>query len=469
MKRLLSRLIFVSETQTAVLGTLLISAGINLLTGLDIITSTNSTGFYDLLRATIAIPSVLIGVVIFLFIDINKGWAVEHAKFQKLLQRHRVKVGDEQICKQNYEKDVRLSVDRYRRYLVICLFLYVIPALLIIRKIVKEWIMVKKTFASLMVAALAFSGCGKLSPPESKPITLGYQQTALYRHLFTAKEKGFFEQEGVKVDLQNVPSGNGMLEGLVSGQLDGAGLINLQVGLTVQGKDPNRFKFVNFQVWREKSFPDYILVRSQSNIKTIKDLEGRTVGLHPGSAVKAFSRVVLQHFNVNVDKVKFIELEPSVMQSAVIAGRVDALYALDPAATSLVQTGQCKVLVANPMQFIFATPVPISGSALSSKFLAERPADAQKVIRALEKAILYLREPNHEDEVAGYIAKYTPITRDMALKLNPSEYWTQAEIDRTRVQALADRFQELSIVEKKIDVGGLLLASSISVAGAGKQ
>jgi NitT/TauT family transport system substrate-binding protein len=467
MKRLLSKLIFVSETQTAVLGTLLISAGINLVTGLDIITSTNSTGFYDVLRATLAIPSVLIGIVLFMFIDINKGWAIEHANFQKLLKRQRVKVGDEQVCKRNYENDVMPVVDQYRKYLVICLWAYIIPALLITRKITKEWTMVKKTLASLALAALAFVGCGKT--PPAKPITLGYQQTALYRHLFVAKEKGFFDQEGIVVNLQNVPSGNGMLEGLVSGQLDGAGLINLQVGLTVQGKDPNRFRFINFQVWGDKSFPDYILARSQSNIKTIKDLEGRTVGLHPGSAVKAFSRVVLQHFNVNVDKVKFIELEPSMMQSAVLTGRVDAVYALDPAATTLLQTGQCTVLVANPMQFIFPAPVPISGSALSLKFLTERPEDAQKVSRALEKAILYLRELNHEDEIAGYIAKYTPITKDIALKVNPSEYWTQGEIDRARVQALADRFYELKIVEKKIDVGGLLPPSSGSVADAGKQ
>jgi len=447
------------------------SAGINLLTGLDILTSTNYTGFYDILRLTLAVPSILTGVVIFLFIDINKGWAAERGKFQRLFERKKVKLTDLQLCKDNYTKDAMdsRSVRRYRTYLLICLLLYGIPVVLLSFKFCKEWTMTRTRFASLTLAAIAFFGCGKSNGPEVKPITLGYQQTALYRHLFTAKEKGFFDQEGLVVNLQNVPSGNGMLEGLVSGQLDGAGLINLQVGLTVQGKDPNRFKFINFQVWREKSFPDYILARAQSNIKTIKDLEGRTVGLHPGSAVKAFSRVVLQHFNVNVDKVKFIELEPSVMQSAVTAGRVDALYALDPAATTLVQTGQCNVLVANPMQFIFGAPVPISGSAFSSKFLAERPADAQKAIRALEKAILYLREPNHEDEVAGYIAKYTPITKEMALKLNPSEYWTQAEIDRARVQALADRFQELNIVEKKIDVSDLLIASSISVAGAGKQ
>ena len=318
----------------------------------------------------------------------------------------------------------------------------------------------KTRLLSLTLAALAFFGCTKNGTPPVKPVVLGYQQIALYRHLFVAKEKGFFEQEGIQVALQDVPSGNGMMEGLISGQLDGAGLVNLQVGLTVQAKDPGRFKFVNFQVWREKSFPDYILVRSGSNIKSIKDIEGHTMGLHPGSAVKAFSRVVLQHFGVNVDKINFIELDPAVMQSAVAAGRVDAVYAMDPAATTLVESKQCTILVANPMQYIFASPVPISGTAFSAKFLQERPQDAEKVIRALEKAILYMREAGHEQETAAYISKYSPIKTELALKLNPSEYWLSSEIDRSRVQALADRFQELGIVEKKVDVGGFLASGS---------
>jgi len=322
---------------------------------------------------------------------------------------------------------------------------------------------------TLLLAALAF-GCGcctKTVTPEQKPVVLGYQQIALYRHLFTAKEKGFFEQEGVKVTLQDVPSGNGMAEGLISGQLDGGGLVNLQVGLTVQAKDPNRFKFVNFQVWGEKSYPDYILARTGSNIKSLNELEGHTVGLHPGSAVKAFSRVVLEHFKVNVDKINFIELDPSVMQAAVTTGRVDAVYAMDPVATTLVATGQCTVLVANPMQYIYPAPVPISGSALATKFMNERPQDAQKVIRALDRAILYMREPGHEDEVAGYIAKYTPITKEMALKLNPSDYWTLAEVDRARVQELADRFEQLKIVDKAGNVNEIIATGS-SAAGGGK-
>jgi NitT/TauT family transport system substrate-binding protein len=461
VKRLASRLAVASETQITIIGTLLISAGINLITSLDLLTPNPAT-FYDALRILLAVPITYLGIIFFWFIDVSKEWTPQQGKFH----------GADLLSKRQKHIENALASKHVLsciRHLYICLVLFLFPALLLTFYVCKEWAFMKSKVLSLLLASVAFFGCTKNPAPDLKPVVIGYQQIALYRHLFTAKEKGFFDQEGVKVDLQNVPSGNGMMEGLISGQLDGGGLVNLQVGLTVQAKDPNRFNFVNFQVWRDKSYPDYILIRSGSNIKSIKELEGHTMGLHPGSAVKAFSRVVLQHFNVDVDKVNFIELEPSVMQAAVTAGRVDAVYAMDPVATTLVDTGQCTVLVPNPMQYIFPSPVPISGSALSTKFLNERPEDARKVIRALDNAILYMREPGHEDEIAGYIAKYTPITKEMALRLNPSEYWTLTEADRARVQELASRFEQLQIVNKAGDVNSIIFPVPASAANGRKQ
>lgn len=306
---------------------------------------------------------------------------------------------------------------------------------------------------------------GNPGTSTGRKYVIGYQDIALYRHLFTAKEKGFFEQEGVQVEIKQFVSANRMIEGIVAGQLDGAGLTNLQVALTVEAKDPDRIKLVNFLVWRENSFPDYILVQSDSKIKNVKEIEGHTVGLHPGSAVKAFCKSVLKHFGGNPDKANFLELEPGIMQSAVVAKRIEAIYCMDPVATNLLESKQCRIIVANPMQYIFESPVPISGTALSKKFLRESPEDAKRVTRALEKAIKYMREPGHEEEIAGYIARYTPISKETALKMNISEYWTLTEVDRARVQALANRFQELGIVDKAGNVNSFIVPGSFLLGG----
>ncbi len=311
------------------------------------------------------------------------------------------------------------------------------------------------------------------SAENPKPVpscNVGYQEIALYRHVFVAQAKGFFKEESIEVNLRSFASANQLMQALIAGDLDATGLSNFEVALSVEGKDPDRFELVNVLLWGERSYPDFILVRSDGGISGFKELEGRTIGVHPGSATGAFSRTVLQKEGVDIGKCNFIEVTPATMQATVVAKRVDALYCMDPVATSLLETKQCTVLLANPLAKLFDPPIPISGTALSKKFLRERPDYARRVVRALEKAIRYLREPGHEKEVADYIAKYTPISVELATRMNPSEYWTLAEIDRKRVQALADRFLELKIVDKHVNVEDFIVpADYLNPPDAGKR
>jgi NitT/TauT family transport system substrate-binding protein len=445
------RLLNYSPTSITVAGTLAVSVGANLLTNLW--SSPHGTVF-DLITISIAIAFVYVGYILFRFLEDSRRWSLiaDTEEDVTLLASMKEKFVEARVGMDYNKKSVA--------HLCFCTLPFALALLLSVYKIGKEWSMLKLKFFSVALAFCSLIGCSSNQVTQPSSASIGYQEIALSRHLFTAKEKGFFEAEGVNVDIKPIVSANRLMEAMLAAQLDGAALINLQVALTIEGKDPNRVKLVNLQVWNEKSFPDYILVRSATKIKSINQLEGHTVGLHPGSAVKAFSRTVFQHFNVNVDKISFIELDPAQMQAAVTAGRVDAVYAMDPAATTLIESGLCHVLVANPMQYIFNPPVPISGTVLSTKFLREHPQEAQKIIKAFDRAIIYMREPGHEEEIAAYIAKYTPISKEMALKLNPSEYWTQSEIQLSRVQALADRFQGLGIIEKKVDVMSILLPAS---------
>lgn len=427
-----------SETFVIVLGTLAMSAGVNLLTNLTIWKG-DKPEFSDLTLVLFAIPSVLFGSVLFFVTEFCRDWADRNRSLAKGLKVD----GDAVEAKRRFIAQ-RLESDngkRLVRLLRFCAWLYV---------------------AGSITVGLSLAGCGKdhheagqgtgeTSASTKVVVQMGYQETALYRHVFTAKAKGFFEAEGIQPVIRSFASGNQMAQGILSGDLDFAGLANMEVALTIQAKDPNRFEIVNFLVWGTNSYPDYIVCRKESGVRTLKDFEGKTMGLHPGSAVKGFSKAVLQTRGVDLAKVKFLELQPAMMKDALAVGRVDGLYCMDPVATVLIESGLCTVILANPMQDIFPPPVPISGTAISRKFLKEHPKAAAAVARALERAIKYMREPGHEREIAGYIAQYTPITAEQALRMNVSDYWTLSEFDRGRVQKLADRFVELGIVEKPVD------------------
>lgn len=421
-----------SETTLTIAGTLLISFGMNLLTAANIWSSA-PIDFYDFLKIAFATPAILIGVIFFRFIDDCRRWAMRKEEYVRTgadvteLPTQRESFIDERLNSRYVKKSLV--------YLIISAILLIAPISLISYRAWHDW----KTRKS----------------QQAPHVTLGYQRTAISRHVFIAQEKGFFEKEGLKVDLRPFASANSLMEGIVSNQLDGAALINLQVALTVQAKSPRTFDLINMQVWGKQSFPDYVLVRSDSQVKSLKDLEGQVVGLHPGSATRAFARVVFQRFDVDLSKITFIEVDPTLMPAAISANQVAALYCMDPTATGLIESGVCRPLISNPMQFIFESPVPIAGTAISQSFLQKRPSDADKVIRAIDEAIRFTREPGHEQEIATIVAKYTPVDAATAVRMNASEYWTLQEVDRERVGSLAKRFLELGIIEQQVNIDQL--------------
>ena len=233
---------------------------------------------------------------------------------------------------------------------------------------------------------------------------------------------------------------------------------NLEVALKVESEESNQFELVNFLVWTPDAYPDYLLdcTRNKSMTK-LSELQGRVLGRHPGTAVAGFATAVLQNAGVHPKKVQQEELQPNLMSDAVRAGRVDALYAMDTAATRLVQAGACDVLLANPLGSIGRSPIPISGTAISSRLLLRDPKGAQAIIRALDRAIMYLRQGAADEEVVRIISRYTRIKPEESRRMNRSIYWTSSEVDSSRVQAVADQFRTLGISRAPVVTENMIL------------
>jgi NitT/TauT family transport system substrate-binding protein len=448
--KIVGNLITSSEIKLTIFGTLLISFGINLFTGLRFWSEFNIL-FDDLILIMISIPIIYTGISILSTTEYSRIWNTEFNSWNSSQEENKKKYS---IFKKEFVEKILADENQIiDRFIKVFYFSLVPLILLIIRVLFYEQIKIfMKKIIILFVSLCSMFSCSY----NADTITVGYQEISLYQHVFIAQEKGYFKEEGLNVNLRSFASANQMMEAFLSNQIDVLGLTNTQVALTVEGKQSGQLKFINFLVWKEGAFPDYIVKRKDALIKAPKDLEGKTVGLHPGSAVRAFSQAVFEHYKLDVSKIRTIELRPEIMQSTMIAGNVDAVYCMDPVATTLFLSGLTDTLIANPMQYIFPAPTPISGTAISKKLAQDNSEVAEKLIRAIDRAIEYTRQPGVEEEVAGYIAKYTPIRKEQTLLMNPSVYWKNNEMEPERIQALAKKFFELGIVERKINIESML-------------
>ena len=288
---------------------------------------------------------------------------------------------------------------------------------------------------------------------ENTTVKIGYQQTSLYQHLFLAVDRGLFNEAALDVELVPFTSANQMMSALLAGKIDVTGLTNMEVALRIEARSPDEFEFANMLVWNQKAFPDYLLdCTDKFQISSVNDISGRILGRHPGSAVDAFAREVLSLHQVDLKKVQFVELKPPLMRESVVSGSIDALYAMDPVSTQLINLGVCKPLLENPLGTLIESPIPIAGTAISKKFMTDFPEAAKSVQRVLDKGIELTRNAQNSVEVLSSIERYTELDAETVSNLRKSIYWTSNEVDLLEVQRIADKFYELNISEKKLDV-----------------
>lgn len=66
--------------------------------------------------------------------------------------------------------------------------------------------------------------------------------------------------------------------------------------------------------------------RKDSGIETLRDLEGRTVGVPAGDAQRIFFPAVAKALGIDINRIRFVNIQPEAKMAAVAAGQVDASF-----------------------------------------------------------------------------------------------------------------------------------------------
>jgi NitT/TauT family transport system substrate-binding protein len=200
--------------------------------------------------------------------------------------------------------------------------------------------------ATLAAVAVLAGGCGGGdkgdSAAKSGPvnISLGLIGQVTDAGIILAQDKGYFENQGVKVEATQFSSAAQMVAPLASGRLDvgggsmSSGLINAQNG-------GSKVKIVADKgSWGEKA-SGAILIRNDlvGKINDWKDLSGRTLAITVrGTASQLLPYHALKQAGVDMNSVKLSEMSHNDMILALKQGSVDAAVIFDPQLTTALQT-----------------------------------------------------------------------------------------------------------------------------------
>jgi NitT/TauT family transport system substrate-binding protein len=265
--------------------------------------------------------------------------------------------------------------------------------------------------------ALALAACGAGGATQtggSQPVKLkiGYSVWVGYGPLFIARDKGYFKDEGLDVELVKVEDPKDRFAALGGKQLDG--LVSTLDTMTLYWKAETPFAAI--LGLDESSGGDGIVVRKDKNIASVADLKGKSIGVNVGSVSHFYLDYVLQQNGLAEADVSLVKMKQGDVPAALASGSVDAGVTWEPHLSKSAKDPNVAILTTSK-----DTPgLIVDVLILRKDVLAANAGIGTKLSRAWDKAIEY-QKANGDDAakimqqgLGGFYEKPEDIKADLA-------------------------------------------------------
>ena len=265
--------------------------------------------------------------------------------------------------------------------------------------------MIKKFLASLILPVLAGYGGDAAAQAESKPLRIGWVYAMANAPALIADKKGFFAEEGVKVELKSFGDGPVVQQALSAGELD----------IAYIGAPPVFQWFargLHSRILAKVNYGQAALVASANGpIRTVQDVRGKKLaGVAKGSGMDVLLRgyVVKEIAGLDPERdLDIVSMPVGNMNAALERGLVDAAFTWEPFTSDALLRGTGRLVLdmnqkipRHPWYVVMAVP----------RTLAERPDDVVKVLRAHRKAVAYLQQhPGESNRIIAEAFQIAPI------------------------------------------------------------
>ncbi|OOG53026.1 ABC transporter substrate-binding protein [Polaromonas sp. C04] len=245
----------------------------------------------------------------------------------------------------------------------------------------------KKLIPSLLAgaAALAFAVAPVQAQAQNKPrdkvtLMLNWYLYSEHAPFFLGKERGFYADEGIDLDIQE-GRGSAVTAQAVAAKSATFGYIDVTTMIKAAAKGaPLKCVGVLFQV-----SPMSVMAFTEKNIRTPKDIIGKTIAVTPGDSMSQMWPLFLKVNHIQPDQVKIVSGDAQTKLNAVINNQADMLlgYVMDQAIKLQDATGK----PVTPIRFADSGVNQISSGIIVNKdLLTENPDLVKRFMLASTRA-----------------------------------------------------------------------------------
>lgn len=277
-----------------------------------------------------------------------------------------------------------------------------------------------------------------------------------------ALDKGFFEEEGLEIDLVVQPVGKLCVDALRSSSVEIATAV--EVNFAYLGfAAPMDIRLVTTIVRSDSSA---LVARRSAGISKPQDLTGKSVALIPGTTTQLFAHRVLERNKIADKDVTIRSFQPNSIVGALVAGEVDCASLWEPLIqTAVSQMGHDAIIFRDPEAYTGFMAV-----AVRRDWGLQNKATIQKFVRALNTALSFVQ--SNESEAQAIIAKRLKVEQEVIVqtwkyydyRVDPSRHEIQPVLEEEGrwIRATQDDYRDKVIPDYSVFFESELMIPSTS-------
>jgi len=263
-----------------------------------------------------------------------------------------------------------------------------------------KFLRTNKQWISPISLALVLAGCLQQSPPSSSPLRIATNLWPGYETLYLARSLGYYKDKPIKII--ELPSGTEEVRAYRNGNIEGAGLsIDQAIALAQTQKDLKIIDIVDIS-----NGGDVILGKPE--IKSIKDLKGKKVGVEATALGAFFIARALEKNGMTPKDIQIVSLELNEHERAYKEGKVDAVVTFGRPRVKLLEQGARLLFDSSQIPGEIVDTIVVSQKAINNS-----PQTIQDLIDGRFRALEYFK--SNPKVAAAMIAPRTQVTPEQIL------------------------------------------------------
>jgi len=297
----------------------------------------------------------------------------------------------------------------------------------------------------LLMAILFSYGCKNKSENE---ISLGYIPITDAGALYVAKEKGYFAEHNIKVELVKMSGGSLIINAIGTEDVQ-VGFSNTMSYLLAKSKGIDLVSMGGIAYNDSSSIEGAVLALENSKINSFKDLKNKKIAINArGNLIELSIRKILRENNLSKKNVNFIEIPFPQMESVLRSKQVDAITVPEPFWTYAEKTGGIKVI-----GYYFSDAfdrIEIASWYANKKWINENKELAKKLEQVFKKSVKFIENPNNESEFRNILIKYTNIDTTTSTKMRLPKF--QNNLSNSFIQKLIKEMKYYNYLDESFSI-----------------